>query len=101
MVLAARVLSEFGDDPHRYVDAKARKAYAALRREHGLGPPLQRNRLTTQNPGCLPSSGRRQMLVVVSSLTVHQRDRLLVTPRVCNRVEASAACGGPAACWPD
>ena len=27
-VLGARVLGEFGDDPHRYVDAKARKAYA-------------------------------------------------------------------------
>jgi transposase len=28
MVLAARVLAEFGDDPQRYVSAKARKAYA-------------------------------------------------------------------------
>lgn len=28
MVLAARVLGEFGDDPHRYTDAKARKNYA-------------------------------------------------------------------------
>jgi transposase len=28
MILAARVLGEFGDDPHRYVDAKARKSYA-------------------------------------------------------------------------
>src|SRR5215207_692416 len=28
MVLAARVLAEFGDDPERYVSAKARKAYA-------------------------------------------------------------------------
>lgn len=27
-VLGARVLGEFGDDPHRYADAKARKAYA-------------------------------------------------------------------------
>ena len=27
-VLGARVLCEFGDDPHRYVDAKARKNYA-------------------------------------------------------------------------
>ena len=27
-ILAARVLGEFGDDPTRYVDAKARKAYA-------------------------------------------------------------------------
>lgn len=27
-VLSARVLAEFGDDPHRYTDAKARKNYA-------------------------------------------------------------------------
>ena len=27
-ILAARVLGEFGDDPHRYADAKARKNYA-------------------------------------------------------------------------
>jgi transposase len=28
-ILGARVLAEFGDDPHRYTDAKARKNYAA------------------------------------------------------------------------
>ena len=28
VILAARVLGEFGDDPHRYTDAKARKSYA-------------------------------------------------------------------------
>ncbi len=27
-VLSARVLAEFGDDPHRYADAKGRKNYA-------------------------------------------------------------------------
>lgn len=27
-ILAARVLGEFGDDPHRYLDAKARNSYA-------------------------------------------------------------------------
>ena len=27
-ILAARILGEFGDDPHRYRDAKARKNYA-------------------------------------------------------------------------
>lgn len=27
-ILGARILGEFGDDPDRYVDAKARKAYA-------------------------------------------------------------------------
>jgi Transposase/Transposase IS116/IS110/IS902 family len=29
MILGARVLAEFGDDPHRYADGKARKNYAA------------------------------------------------------------------------
>jgi transposase len=29
LILGARVLGEFGDDPHRYVSAKARKNYAA------------------------------------------------------------------------
>jgi transposase len=29
-VLAARVLAEFGDDPHRYADAKARKNYSGM-----------------------------------------------------------------------
>ena len=28
-VLAARVLAEFGDDPHRFTDARARRNYAA------------------------------------------------------------------------
>ena len=30
-VLGARVLAEFGDDPDRYADAKARKNYAGTR----------------------------------------------------------------------
>ena len=29
-VLGARVLAEFGDDPHRYVDPKARKNYSGM-----------------------------------------------------------------------
>lgn len=28
VILGARILGEFGDDPHRYADAKGRKAYA-------------------------------------------------------------------------
>ena len=28
-ILGARVLGEFGDDPHRYISGKARKNYAA------------------------------------------------------------------------
>jgi len=37
-ILAARVLGEFGDDPHRFVDARARKSYAGtapITRESG------------------------------------------------------------------
>ena len=29
-VLGARVLAEFGDDPHRYLDAKSRKNYSGM-----------------------------------------------------------------------
>ena len=35
VVLAARVLAEFGDDPQRHVSAKARKAYAGTARSPG------------------------------------------------------------------
>jgi transposase len=40
LVLAARVLAEFGDDPQRYVSARARKAYAGtapITRASGCG----------------------------------------------------------------
>jgi len=30
MILGARVLAEFGDDPHRYADAKSRKNYSGM-----------------------------------------------------------------------
>jgi transposase len=30
MILGARVLAEFGDDPHRYADARARKNYSGM-----------------------------------------------------------------------
>jgi transposase len=33
-ILAARVLGEFGDDPHRYIDAKARKELRRHRTDH-------------------------------------------------------------------
>ncbi len=29
-ILGARVLAEFGDDPHRYADAKARRNYSGM-----------------------------------------------------------------------
>ena len=37
VVLAARVLAEFGDDPNRYASARARKAYAGT--APSPGPP--------------------------------------------------------------
>jgi hypothetical protein len=43
-VLGARVLAEFGDDPHRYATAKARKNYAAtspITRQSGKGRYVQ------------------------------------------------------------
>jgi transposase len=43
-VLGARVLAEFGDDPHRYASAKARKNYAAtspITRQSGKGRYVQ------------------------------------------------------------
>jgi transposase len=52
MVLGARVLAEFGDDPHRYATAKGRKAYA------GTAPVTR-------------SSGRRT--VVVARAACNQR----------------------------
>ena len=30
MILGARVLAEFGDDPHRYADAKSRRNYSGM-----------------------------------------------------------------------
>jgi hypothetical protein len=55
LVLAARVLAEFGDDPERYVSAKARKAYAGtapITRASGLrqvvvAPAVGNRRLVT------------------------------------------------------
>ena len=44
-ILGARALGEFGDDPNRYVDAKARKCYAGTAPNHeGLGHPYDRAR---------------------------------------------------------
>ncbi|MDT0277588.1 IS110 family transposase [Blastococcus goldschmidtiae] len=44
-ILGARVLAEFGDDPHRYADAKGRKNYsgmAPITRASGLKPDKER-----------------------------------------------------------
>jgi transposase len=50
VVLAARVLAEFGDDPQRYISAKARKAYAGtapITRASGLRQVCWPGRLAT------------------------------------------------------
>jgi hypothetical protein len=55
-VLGARVLAEFGDDPHRYADAKARKNYAGtspITRQSGTEVrtgPLRPQRPTPRRP---------------------------------------------------
>ena len=61
-ILGARVLAEFGDDPHRYADAKARKNYAGTSpitrasgtQEDRAGPlrpqPTPRRRRCTNGP---------------------------------------------------
>ena len=46
VVLGARVLAEFGDDPHRYRDARARKNYAGT---SPITPPAAR-------PSCWPAT---------------------------------------------
>ena len=48
VVLGARVLGEFGDDPHRYADAKARKNYA------GTSPITRAS--GTQDASCWPAT---------------------------------------------
>ena len=62
VVLGARVLAEFGDDPHRYATAKGRKAYAGtapghpvLGAAHGGGRPS----------GVQPAAGGRLLPVGV------------------------------------
>ena len=64
VILGARLLGEFGDDPHRYVDAKARKAYAGtapITKASGKKKtvlarlrPQQAPRLTPRNSGRSP-----------------------------------------------
>ena len=60
VILAARVLGEFGDDPSRYVDAKARKAYAgtapitrAFRHQEGRDGPLRPQQTPRRRPAAM------------------------------------------------
>nr|WP_269812886.1 transposase [Ornithinimicrobium sediminis] len=46
VILGARILGEFGDDPHRYADAKGRKAYA------GTAPITRATGRRSQSVGC-------------------------------------------------
>jgi Transposase IS116/IS110/IS902 family len=52
VILGARVLAEFGDDPHRYADAKARKNYAGTApiTRPGASPSFSRPRIGTSVP---------------------------------------------------
>ena len=61
IVLGARVLGEFGDDPNRYADAQARKNYAGT-------APITR------------ASGKRRTV-----LAWFVRNRRLADPLVCGR----------------
>jgi transposase len=55
LVLGARVLGEFGDDPNRFTDIRGRKAYAQNRPDHqGVGPKPRR----TGAGGAQPAPGR-------------------------------------------
>jgi transposase len=61
-ILGARVLGEFGDDPDRYIDARARKNYAgtspitrAAGKTHGQALRALSNRLVGILHGCLAS----------------------------------------------
>ena len=56
VVLAARVLGEFGDDPHRYTDAKARKNYAGTARSPG--PRARRRSCWPATPATADSATR-------------------------------------------
>ena len=52
-ILGARVLGEFGDDPDRYADGKARKNYAATSPDH----PRVRARRRSSPPGSSTTTG--------------------------------------------
>ena len=54
-ILGARQLGEFGDDPHRYASAKARKNYTAtspVTCQSGKKIVLPRSSATTGSPMC-------------------------------------------------
>jgi Transposase len=58
-ILGARVLAEFGDDPTRYADAKARKNYSGHGTDHpGLGHPTD----GAGPPRPQPPAGQRPLL---------------------------------------
>jgi transposase len=70
-VLAARVLAEFGDDPHRYADAKARRNYAAT-------SPITR------------ASGTRRMVLARVAANKRLRDALYLQAFAALRVSPGA-----------
>jgi transposase len=68
MVLGARMLGEFGDDPHWYATAKGRKAFA------GTAPITRSSGLRTV--GCCPSGVQPAAGRCLLPVGVHRPDRL-------------------------
>ena len=80
-ILAARVLGEFGDDPERYADAKARKDYAGtapITRASGTKKVVLARYAHNRHPQ--PTSRRRPPAVgVLLDARITRRPRLLPT----------------------
>ena len=68
VVLGARVLAEFGDDPHRYADAKSRKNYAGtspITRQSGKQKSVQARYV--HNDRLLDALGRQAFTALTAS----------------------------------
>ncbi len=77
VILGARILGEFGDDPHRYADAKGRKAYAGT--APSPEPPDQTGRARPVRPQP-PPRRRRPAVGVLLHARLTRRPRLLPGP---------------------
>ena len=74
VILGARVLSEFGDDPDRYADAKARKNYAGTSSDH---PPIRQAEVRPRSLRPQRPTPRR-----ARPASLHRFDRVTSGPRV-------------------
>ena len=73
-IIAARVLAEMGDDPHRYTDARARKNYAGMATHH---PRLRHQTRRASPPRPQPAPRRRAL-----PARVQRPDQLSWRPRL-------------------